>query len=195
MKKILQLHSSILGEYSVSNTLSDYATELMKKEDEYQTQIIDLTSLPHLTSDVLNVFSSETPNNEDPNLQKSNELIEAVKTADVINIAVPMYNFHIPSQLKSFFDFIARAGITFKYTEQGPIGLLDSKPVYLFCSYGSSYGDSDLITMYLKRILDFLGLSETHFFYAEGLALFDGVNKEMIIEETKKDISKFLLNK
>lgn len=82
-----------------------------------------------------------------------------------------MYNFGIPSVLKSYIDHIARAGETFKYTENGPVGLVDDKPVYIFAARGGAYlgTDKDTQTGYMKTFLAFIGLTNVQFVYAEGL--------------------------
>lgn len=191
MKKILQLKSSILGEYSASQALSDYTIELLNAENQYQVETIDVTELPHLTGANLGAISSaEEPQDEAGKsiYNKANMLIESFKNADVLVIGVPMYNFHVPSQLKSFFDYVARAGVTFKYTETGPVGLLEDKPVYLLHTYGGAYGEDDLITPYMNRMLGFMGLTDTHSFYAEALNFNDGADKDNILAATKEKI-------
>jgi len=99
-------------------------------------------------------------------------LIAQLQAADVVVLGVPMYNFGIPVQLKAWFDAIARAGVTFRYTEQGPEGLLRGKTVYAVLTRGGVYRDqpSDLVTPYVKNMLGFLGISEIRPIYAEGLA-------------------------
>ena len=84
-----------------------------------------------------------------------------------------MYNFGVPVQLKAWLDAIARAGVTFRYTENGPEGLLKGKKVYVALARGGIYRDTpaDSQVPYLKTILGFLGLTDVEFVYAEGLAM------------------------
>ena len=98
-------------------------------------------------------------------------MIARIKAADVIVLGVPMYNFGVPSQLKALLDRVARAGITFKYTEQGPVGLLDDKPVVIFATRGGVYQGTmlDSQTPFLQTFFNFVGLTDVHFVYAEGL--------------------------
>ena len=98
-------------------------------------------------------------------------LIAEVQAADAIVLGVPMYNFGVPVQLKNWIDAIARNGVTFRYTEQGPEGLLKGKTVYAALARGGSYRgtEADNQVPYLKTVLGFLGMSEVHFIYAEGL--------------------------
>ena len=105
--------------------------------------------------------------------QYSDTLIDEIKRADVIVLGLPMYNFGVPSQLKAYFDHIARVGHTFRYTAQGPVGLLGDKKVYVFAARGGLYAGSalDTQTQYVRDFLRFLGLSDVEFVYAEGLAI------------------------
>jgi FMN-dependent NADH-azoreductase len=84
-----------------------------------------------------------------------------------------MYNFNIPSQLKSWFDHLARAGVTFHYTEQGPVGLIEDKPVYLVATRGGLYAEQgqDFQVDFVKQFLGFIGLKDIRLVLAEGLAM------------------------
>jgi FMN-dependent NADH-azoreductase len=90
-------------------------------------------------------------------------------------LGLPMYNFGVPSTLKAYFDHIARAGRTFKYTEKGPVGLLTGKKAFVFATRGGLYAGTplDTQTSYVRDFLRFLGISDVEFVYAEGLALGD----------------------
>jgi len=98
-------------------------------------------------------------------------LIAEVQAHDAIVLGVPMYNFGVPVQLKAWIDAIARAGVTFRYTESGPEGLLKGKTVYVALARGGLYRDTpnDSQVPYLKTVLGFLGLTDVRFIYAEGL--------------------------
>lgn len=97
--------------------------------------------------------------------------IAELQAADVMVLGVAMYNFGVTVQLKGWIDAIARAGVTFKYTETGPVGLLQGKTVYAACARGGLYRGTanDSQTPYLKSVLGFLGLRDVRFVYAEGL--------------------------
>lgn len=101
----------------------------------------------------------------------SDILIKEIREADILVFGVPMYNFGIPSTLKAYFDHIARAGVTFRYTDQGPEGLIDDRPVYILAARGGLYAGTanDTQTPYLRTFLGFLGLKDLRFIYAEGL--------------------------
>jgi FMN-dependent NADH-azoreductase len=106
-------------------------------------------------------------------LRYSDALIRELKEADVVVIGVPMYNFGIPSTLKAYFDHIARPGVTFRYTESGPVGLLTGKKTYVFAVRGGRYVGTPLDTQtpYLRNVLTFLGMRDVEFVFAEGLAM------------------------
>jgi len=99
-------------------------------------------------------------------------LIAELQAADIIVIGVPMYNFNVTAQFKNWIDAVARAGVTFKYTEKGPVGLLTGKKVYVVTSRGGIHRDqpSDQMTPYLRTVLAFLGMTDVEFVYAEGMA-------------------------
>ena len=103
----------------------------------------------------------------------SDRLIDELKQADTIVLGLPMYNFGVPSMLKAWFDHIARAGVTFRYTEKGPVGLLTGKKVYVFATRGGYYAGTprDTQTAYVRDFLAFLGITDVEFVYAEGLAI------------------------
>ena len=100
-------------------------------------------------------------------------LIAEIQAADVVVLGVPTYNFGVSSQLKNWIDAIARARVTFRYTEKGPEGLLVGKTVYAVLTRGGVNRDqpSDTVVPYLKTMLGFLGLTDVRFIYAEGLAM------------------------
>ncbi|WP_016590248.1 FMN-dependent NADH-azoreductase, partial [Yersinia pestis] len=105
-------------------------------------------------------------------LALSDELIAELQANDVIVIAAPMYNFNIPTQLKNYFDMIARAGVTFRYTEKGPEGLVTGKRAIILTSRGGIHKDTptDLVVPYLRLFLGFIGITDVEFVFAEGIA-------------------------
>ena len=96
-----------------------------------------------------------------------------MQPADVGAIGVPLYHLGIPPALQAYFDHIARAGVTFRYTDKGPVGLLTGKKAYVFATRGGVYAGTplDTQTSYLRNVLTFLGMSSVKFVFAEGLAL------------------------
>ena len=105
-------------------------------------------------------------------LTLSDELIDELQEADVVVLTAPVYNFSVPSVLKAWIDHVCRAGRTFRYTANGPQGLLTDKPVYLvMASGGVPFGSPvDFASGYLKQVLRFIGIEDVRLIGAEGVA-------------------------
>nr|WP_024968147.1 FMN-dependent NADH-azoreductase [Pantoea sp. IMH] len=178
MSKVLVLKSSILAGYSQSNQLVDHFVEEWKAAhggDELTIRDLAANPVPVLDGELVGAMRpSDTPltPRQQEALDLSDELINEINAHDTIVIAAPMYNFNIPTQLKNYFDLIARAGVTFRYTSNGPEGLITGKKVVVISSRGGIHKDtpSDLLTPYLKLFLGFLGMTEVKFVFAEGIA-------------------------
>lgn len=178
---VLKITSSARGQVSESTRLADnYITALRAVQPELKVVTRDLATdaLPHIDGNVLGAFftpAEQRTAEQQALIARSDALVAELQAADAIVLAVPMYNFGIPSTLKAYFDWIARAGVTFKYTPTGPVGLLADKPVTVFAARGGLYqGTShDTQTGYLKDFLGFIGLKSVEFVYAEGLNMGD----------------------
>lgn len=197
MKQILLINSSINGENGHSVQLAQQFIAQLPQAD-VRLDILDLNATPLSHLDMAEVSAWMLPPEQRSSAQQalaeiSDDLIARVTAADVIVLGVPMYNFGIPSQLKSLFDRLARAGITFKYTEQGPVGLLDDKPVIIFATRGGIYQGTDLDsqTPFLQTFFNFIGLKNLHFVYAEGLNMGDAAQQAALSAAQQKltDIS------
>ncbi|MDT8449297.1 MAG: NAD(P)H-dependent oxidoreductase, partial [Wenzhouxiangellaceae bacterium] len=132
-------------------------------------------TIPHLDDATFEAFA--TPGAERSDDQKrlvalSDALIAELEAADVVVIGLPMYNFGVPSTLKAWFDHVARAGVTFRYTETGPEGLVRGKRAVIACARGGRYSGTadDLQTAYVRKFLGFIGITDIEMVYAEGLA-------------------------
>ncbi|HEY0924626.1 FMN-dependent NADH-azoreductase [Rheinheimera pacifica] len=175
MKHILLINSSINGDKGHSAQLAQqFIAQLPKGSFNLDTLDLNATPVPHL--EMAEMAAWMTPAEQRSSEQQrlaaiSDDIVARIKAADVIVLGVPMYNFGIPSQLKALFDRVARAGITFKYTEQGPVGLLDDKPVIILAARGGIYQGTglDSQTPFLQTFFNFVGLKDLHFVYAEGL--------------------------
>ena len=198
MKKVLAVFSSLNGESGHSTTLArDYLNRLTASDQASVTtlDVADL-ALPHLTQAEMQAWMTEEDARSDEQValaKHSDDLIELLKQADEIVLAVPMYNFGIPSSLKAYFDRIARAGMTFKYTETGPVGLLENKSATVFSARGGIYAGSDFDTQtpYLKHFLNFIGIKKINFVYAEGLNMGEEQATKSI-EQAKGEIVELL---
>jgi FMN-dependent NADH-azoreductase len=150
--------------------------------------------VPHLTAERFQAFITK-PEDRDAGQRAeaaySDALIDELKRADVIVLGVPMYNFDVPSTLKAYFDHVARAGVTFSYTAQGPVGQLTGKKVYVFASRGGIYAGKphDTQTAYLKNFLGLLGIMDIEFVYAEGLAI-SAESKAAALAQAKQAVAR-----
>lgn len=183
----LILKSSILGEFSQSNTVVDQALQNLEG-----VTVRDLAAepVPVLDAQIASALRGGDNLNDEQKaaLALSDQLIEELKAADTVVIAAPMYNFMVPTQLKNYFDLIARAGVTFKYTEAGVVGLIENKKVVVVTTRGGMHvgSDRDHVTGYLKTMLGFVGLTDVDFVYAEALNMGEeqaAANREAAIKQ------------
>ena len=176
MSKVLVLKSSILAGYSQSSQLADFYIEQAKSNgDDVTVRDLAANPIPVLDGELVGALrpsDAELSARQQEALALSDELIAELQAHDVFVIAAPMYNFNIPTQLKNYFDLVARAGVTFRYTEAGPEGLITGKRAIIISSRGGIHKDtpSDLLTPYLKLFLGFLGIADVEFVFAEGIA-------------------------
>ncbi|PXW00139.1 FMN-dependent NADH-azoreductase [Pantoea ananatis] len=176
MSKVLVLKSSILAGYSQSSQLADfYIEQAQAKGDQITVRDLAANPVPVLDGELVGALRpSDAPLSprQQEALALSDELIAELQAHDVIVMAAPMYNFNIPTQLKNYFDLIARAGVTFRYTEAGPEGLVKGKRAVILSSRGGIHKDSpsDLLTPYVKLFLGFIGITDVEFVLAEGIA-------------------------
>lgn len=178
MSKVLVLKSSILATYSQSNQLADFFVEQWQAahaDDEITVRDLAAQPVPVLDGELVGALrpsdAALTPRQQEA-LALSDELIAELQANDVIVMAAPMYNFNIPTQLKNYFDLIARAGVTFRYTEKGPEGLVTGKRAIILTSRGGIHKDTptDLVVPYLRLFLGFIGITDVEFVFAEGIA-------------------------
>ncbi|MGA2186899.1 MAG: NAD(P)H-dependent oxidoreductase [Steroidobacteraceae bacterium] len=178
MSTLLQINASINNGQS-SQLASQFVAAFRARHPEAKILVRDVAAaepVPHLTAERFGAFvtkADERSAAQHAVVAYSDTLIDELKQADVIALGLPMYNFGVPSQLKAYFDHIARAGVTFKYTENGPVGQLSGKMVYVFAARGGLYAGTpmDTQTSYVRDFLRFLGMTDVEFVYAEGLAI------------------------
>lgn len=174
---ILQINASARREGANSTKLADQITERLKsKHPGAALTLRDLAATPVTVLDEAALGALFTPAEQRSAEQADvvaeyDTLIAEIQAHDTIVLGVPMYNFGVPVQLKAWIDAIARAGVTFRYTENGPEGLLKGKTVYVALARGGQYRgtDNDSQVPYLKTVLGFVGLTDVRFIYAEGL--------------------------
>jgi FMN-dependent NADH-azoreductase len=180
MTTLLQLNASINNSNGQSSQLANqFVAALREKHPEAKIIVRDVAAaeaVPHLDAERFGAFITkpeERSNAQHAVVAYSDALIAELQQADVIVLGLPMYNFGVPSQLKAYFDHVARAGVTFKYTDKGPEGLLTGKKVFVFAARGGLYAGTpmDTQTSYVRDFLRFLGMTDVEFVYAEGLAI------------------------
>jgi FMN-dependent NADH-azoreductase len=180
MTTLLQINASLNNDNGQSSQLANqFVAAFHQRRPEAKIVVRDVAAaepVPHLNAERFGAFITKPE--ERSAAQKavvaySDILINELKHADVIVLGLPMYNFGVPSQLKAYFDHIARVGVTFKYTEKGPVGQLTGKKVYVFAARGGVYAGTpmDTQTSYVRDFLRFLGMTDVEFVYAEGLAI------------------------
>src|SRR5262245_31974922 len=149
MKTLLHLNTSLFSDNGQSSRLAArFVAEWQTQNRAARVITRDLASLPvpHLTAERFQSFlapAGERSPAQQAVVDYSDALIDELRCADVVVIGLPMYNFGVPSTLKAYFDHIARAGVTFRYTEKGPQGLLTGKKVYVFATRGGRYAGTE----------------------------------------------------
>ncbi|MFN2100968.1 FMN-dependent NADH-azoreductase [Altererythrobacter sp. MF3-039] len=165
MSKILHITASVGGLASVSRTLSTKLAAQFAEERGAEIIERDLSAndLPFI--DAARFAANGTPGNERTPEQAElaaigDELIAELQAADTIVLGIPIYNFGVPATVKAWADLVARAGTTFKYTPEGPVGLLKGKQAYIAVASGGTKVDSemDFMTPWLRQFLGFIGI-------------------------------------
>jgi len=177
MSRVLVIESSARQQGSVSRELTQQFIanwQAAHPADQVQVRDLAIDPVPHLDATLLGGWmtpSEQQSEAEKAALARSNQLTDELLAADVLVLAAPMYNFAIPSTLKAWLDHVLRAGVTFKYTETGPQGLLTGKRAFVLTARGGIYAGSGLDHQepYLRQALAFIGIHDVQFIHAEGL--------------------------
>lgn len=195
MKNVLKIQASLFGADGQSSRLADrYIESLQKQHRELRLVTRDLAAqpVPPLTAERFQALLAK-PEDRSAEQQTivdySDALVAELNTADVVVFAVPMYNLNIPAGLQNYFDHIARAGVTFRYTANGPEGLIKGIQVAVFIARGGNYGEDHSHTMVLRQFLSLIGLNDARFFHAEGLSISDE-SREQSLAAVKQEIAK-----
>ena len=176
MRTLLYVRTSLYGAQGASSQLAErFVAEWRVRNPGGHVITRDLAAdpAPHLTAERFQAFNTrpeERTAEQQSVVDYSDALIDELRVADTIVLAVPMYNFGVPSTLRTYFDHVARAGVTFRYTSAGPEGLLTGRRAYVFVTRGGIYGgEHDTQALYLRQFLRFIGI-ESEFVFAQGLA-------------------------
>lgn len=179
MANILILNSSVHGEASISNRLTAAFAERARAADpEARIVVRDLgrDTIPHLTEETVAGIRAEARTDRERAAQAlSDALIGELAAADVVVIGAPMYNFGMTSTLKTWFDHVLRARVTFRYSENGPEGLMTGKKAVVIESRAGVYSDGPSAAMdfqepHIRGLLGFMGITDVEFVRVEGLA-------------------------
>lgn len=180
MKRILHLISSMQGKESYSIKLGHAIIDKIQEKYPGSTleelNLVDI-EIPHLNPAVLRTFfipGDQLTEEDKASIRFSDEVVKQLMEADIIVIGAPLYNFTIHSALKAWIDHVTRAGITFGYSENGPVGMVTGKKIYVAMSSGGVYSEgpgknNDFVAPYLNAFLGFLGMTDQTVFRAEGL--------------------------
>ena len=191
---ILQISSSLFAGQGQSSQLAEqFVATLRRANPGAQVVRRDLAAdpVPHLTAERFQGFglpAGERTLEQQRAAELSDTLIDELRAADVIVLGLPMYNFGVPSTLKAWIDHVARAGQTFKYGAQGPVGLLTGKQAYVFATRGGAYAGTPLDTQssYIRDFLRFVGIADVEMVYAEGLAMGDERRNESLAQAASR---------
>ena len=180
MTTLLQINTSISNGNGQSSQLArQFVAAFHRRNPDAKVMVRDVAAgepVPHLDAERFGAFITQPEVRtaaQQAVVAYSDALVGELQQADVIVLGLPMYNFGVPSQLKAYFDHIARAGVSFRYTDKGPVGLLTGKKAYVFAARGGVYAGTPLDTQtgYVRDFLRFIGISDVTFVYAEGLAV------------------------
>jgi FMN-dependent NADH-azoreductase len=192
--RTLVITASILGENGQSKALAEHFIAQAESRDGIEVTHRDLVAseLPHLNLAEFGswqVAEAERSAEQRELAARSDALIEELKAHDVVVLAVPMYNFGIPSQLKAWFDRVMRAGVTFRYTENGPQGLMEGKRAVILAARGGQYAGTEMDTQtpHLKLMLGMIGIKEVDTIFAEGLNMGEG-KRDAALREARQAI-------
>ena len=192
--RTLVITTSILGENGQSKALAEHFIAQAESRDGVEVTHRDLVAseLPHLNLAELGswqVAEQERTAEQHELAARSDSLIQELQAHDVVVLAVPMYNFGIPSQLKAWFDRVMRAGVTFRYTENGPQGLVAGKRAMILAARGGQYAgtEKDTQTPHLKLMLGMIGIKEVDTVFAEGLNMGEG-KRDAALKEARQAI-------
>lgn len=178
MTKVLVINSSATGEASVSRALVRRLVSGLQAQDQAISVVerdLGGEPIPHIDAQTVAGFFG-APGEPAQARLRADALVAELQAADVLVIGAPMYNFGIASTLKAWFDHVVRAGITFRYTETGPQGLLKDKRAFVVSSRGGVYSQGPAVGFdaqepFLRNLLGFIGITDVTFIRAEGLAM------------------------
>lgn len=192
MTTLLKVQSSLFSNQGQSSALTDQFAEQWLKQNaggKIVTRNLASEPVPHLDQQRFGALT--TPEDQRTEQQQlivaySDTLINEIKNAEMLVLGVPMYNFSVPSVLRAYFDHIARAGVTFRYTANGPEGLLIGKKAIVFITRGGYYGEDHSQSEYIRQFLGFVGITDVQIVHAEGLGISEETKLKGLSEAREK---------
>lgn len=197
MNRLIKIQTSIFGRNGQSSQLADrFVADWLNRNPHGAVALRDLSAdpVPHLDLTRFQALSAkpeERTKEQQAVVDYSDALIEEMQQSDVLVFSVPMYNFNVPTALHAYFDHIARAGVTFRYTAEGPEGLIKGKRAIVFVTRGGVHGDGHAQTAYLRQMLGFIGITDVEFVHAEGLAI-DDDTREKSLSRARHEVAKLV---
>lgn len=192
MTTLLKVQSSLFSNQGQSSALTDQFAEQWLQQNaggKIVTRNLASEPVPHLDQQRFGALT--TPEDQRTEQQQlivaySDTLINEIKNAEMLVLGVPMYNFSVPSVLRAYFDHIARAGVTFRYTANGPEGLLTGKKAIVFITRGGYYGEDHSQSEYIRQFLGFVGITDVQIVHAEGLGISEETKLKGLSEAREK---------
>ena len=194
---LLQINTSLFADKGNSSLLAERLVARWRaRHPNGRVTVRDLASQPVPHLDAARVIALSTPAADRTPEQaaiaaESDALIDELKSADVVVLGLPMYNFGVPSQLKAYLDHLARAGVTFRYTANGPEGMIGDRKLYVLAARGGVHRGlpSDTQTGFVTTFFNFIGIRDIEFVYAEGLNM-GAEPKDKAFEQAQSEIEK-----
>jgi len=174
-QQLLRIDASMRRNGSYSRKLSDRLIEQLKAQQSLTVKSRDLADgVPFIDEAWIEAnFTdiSERTAEQRSVLSCSDALVSEVKSADILVIGLPIYNFGVPAAFKAWIDQVARAKLTFRYSENGPVGLLENKKAYVVLSSGGTQlgSDIDFVSGYVRHVLGFIGITDVTFIDSSGI--------------------------
>lgn len=174
-QQLLRIDASMRKNSSTSRQLADQLIEKLQQSERFIVTNRDLTeTLPFVNEDWINAnFTGPTDRTSAQRavLAQSDSLVAELKATDTLVIATPIYNFGVPAAFKAWIDMVARARETFRYSENGPVGLLEGKRAFVIVTSGGTElgSDMDFVSGWMKHVLGFIGITDVTMIDSSGL--------------------------
>ena len=174
-QQLLRIDASMRKNGSTSRQLADQLIEKLQQSERFNVTNRDLTeTLPFVNEDWINANFTDPADRTSAQravLAQSDSLVAELKATDTLVIATPIYNFGVPAAFKAWIDMVARARETFRYSENGPVGLLEGKKAFVIVTSGGTElgSDIDFVSAWMTHVLGFIGITDVTMIDSSGL--------------------------